>query len=184
MGKRKMLTVALVAAFALPWAGVAQAYEENMQHPRDREVTRAWTLPKQCKNPAARILYRAGFRKPGMLRGMWAITWRESRHRSLDESSPWYSGALGWAQIQTSTWSGQSWWSRSAMLSKHRQSRIIKKHFFPNKMHHWGYGYDRSSDSWYPDAGQYYAIWGSSLTYAWVIGPFNTGWSLYPKECR
>jgi hypothetical protein len=143
-----------------------------------------WTLPSKCDDKAAQILFKAGFTKPGMLRGIWAITWRESKHQSLDESSPWYSGALGWAQIQTSAWSGKSWWSRSAMLDRYQQAVIVKKHFFDEGlMHNWGYGYSHKNDSWYVDAGMYYSLWGSSLTHSWVIAPFNTGWSLFPKKC-
>jgi hypothetical protein len=143
-----------------------------------------WVLPNKCDNQAAQILFKAGFNKPGMLRGMWAITYRESKHQSLDESSRWYSGALGWAQIQTSAWSGKPWWSRSAMLDRYQQAVIVKKYFFDEGlMHNWGYGYSHKKDSWYVNAGMYYSLWGSSRTHAWVIAPFNTGWSLFPKKC-
>ena len=142
-----------------------------------------WTLPKKCDNKQAKILFDAGFNRPGMLRGAWAITWRESKHQSLTESSPWYSGALGTWQIQTSAWSGRSWWSRDNMLDKKKQSEIVRKHFLKDGMHNWGYGYSFKNDSWYENAGMYYSLWGSSLTYSWVIAPFNTGWSLFPKKC-
>lgn len=143
-----------------------------------------WKLPSRCKDKQAKILYRAGFNKPGLLRGAWAITWRESKHQALDESSPWYSGALGTWQIQTSAWAGKAWWSRSNMLDKYTQSKIVRKYFLKDGMHNWGYGYSAKRDAWYEDAGMYYRLWGSSLTYAWVIAPFNTGWSLFPKACR
>lgn len=142
-----------------------------------------WTLPSKCNNNQARILFKAGFNRPGMLRGAWAITWRESHHQALDESSPWYSGALGTWQIQTSAWSGRSWWSRSNMLDKYTQSKIVRKHFLKNGMNNWGYGYSFKNDSWYENAGMYYSLWGSSLTYAWVIKPFNEGWSMFPGKC-
>jgi hypothetical protein len=145
---------------------------------------KAWSLPEKCNDKPAKILFKAGFTKPGMLRGMWAITYRESKHQNLDESSRWYSGALGWAQIQTSAWSGKSWWSRSVMLDRYQQAVIVKKYFFDEGlMHNWGYGYSHKNDSWYVDAGMYYSLWGSGLTYSWVIAPFNTGWSLFPKKC-
>lgn len=151
---------------------------------RKASKRKAWTLPSRCDNEPAKILFRAGFKKPGMLRGMWAITWRESKHQNLDESSRWYSGALGWAQIQTSAWSNKSWWSRSAMLDRYQQSLIVKEHFLDKGlMYHWGYGYSHKKDEWYVDAGMYYSLWGSSRTYSWVIKPFNTGWSLFPKKC-
>ena len=142
-----------------------------------------WTLPERCDDKQAKILFKAGFNKPGLLRGAWAITWRESKHQSLTESSPWYSGALGTWQIQTSAWSGRSWWSRDAMLDKYQQSVIVRKHFLNDGMHNWGYGYSFKNDSWYENAGMYYSLWGSGLTYSWVIAPFNTGWSLFPKKC-
>lgn len=144
---------------------------------------RNWTFPSKCNDKQAKILFKAGFNRPGMLRGAWAITWRESKHESLDESSRYFTGALGTWQIQTSAWSGRSWWSRDNMLDKQKQSEIVRKHFLKDGMHNWGYGYSFKNDSWYEDAGMYYSLWGSGLTYAWVIQPFNTGWSLFPKKC-
>jgi hypothetical protein len=144
---------------------------------------KVWALPSKCDDKQAKILFEAGFNRPGMLRGAWAITWRESKHQALDESSRWFTGALGTWQIQTSAWSGRSWWSRDNMLDKKKQSEIVRKHFLKNGMHNWGYGYSFKNDSWYEDAGMYYSLWGSSRTYAWVIAPFNTGWSLFPKKC-
>lgn len=149
-----------------------------------RAITdRNWTLPSDCNDKQAKILFKAGFNRPGMLRGAWAITWRESKHQSLDESSRYFTGALGTWQIQTSAWSGRSWWSRSSMLDKYAQSVIVRKYFLKDGMHNWGYGYSFKNDSWYENAGMYYALWGSELTYAWVIAPFNKGWSLFPKKC-
>ena len=149
-----------------------------------RAITdRNWTLPSDCNDKQAKILFKAGFNRPGMLRGAWAITWRESKHQSLDESSRYFTGALGTWQIQTSAWSGRSWWSRSNMLDKEVQSEIVRKHFLKDGMHNWGYGYSFKNDSWYEDAGMYYSLWGSALTYSWVIAPFNTGWSLFPEKC-
>ena len=142
-----------------------------------------WTLPEKCNDKQAKILFKAGFNRPGMLRGAWAITWRESKHQALDESSRYFTGALGTWQIQTSAWSGRSWWSRDNMLDKQTQSEIVRKHFLKDGMHNWGYGYSFKNDSWYENAGMYYSLWGSSLTYAWVIAPFNTGWSLFPGKC-
>ena len=144
---------------------------------------KVWTLPSNCDDKQAKILFEAGFNRPGMLRGAWAITWRESKHESLDESSRYFTGALGTWQIQTSAWSGRSWWSRDNMLDKKKQSEIVRKHFLNDGMHNWGYGYSFKNDSWYEDAGMYYSLWGSGLTYSWVIAPFNTGWSLFPKKC-
>lgn len=143
-----------------------------------------WELPKGCEDKQAKILFKAGFDKPGLLRGAWAITYRESKHQALDESSPWFSGALGTWQIQTSAWSGRPWWSRSNMLDKYTQSKIVRKHFLKDGMHNWGYGYSEKRDTWHEDAWMYYGLWGSSLTYSWVIAPFNQGWALFPRSCR
>lgn len=150
---------------------------------RKAVTDRNWTLPSKCNDKQAKILFKAGFNRPGMLRGAWAITWRESKHQSLDESSRYFTGALGTWQIQTSAWAGKSWWSRDNMLDKTKQSEIVRKHFLKDGMHNWGYGYSFKNDSWYQDAGMYYSLWGSSLTYSWVIAPFNTGWSLFPGKC-
>lgn len=150
---------------------------------RKAVTDRNWTLPSKCNDKQAKILFKAGFNRPGMLRGAWAITWRESKHQALDENSPYFTGALGTWQIQTSAWSGRSWWSRDNMLDKNKQSEIVRKHFLKDGMHNWGYGYSFKTDSWYENAGMYYSLWGSSLTYSWVIAPFNTGWSLFPGKC-
>ena len=150
---------------------------------RKAVTDRNWTLPSKCNDKQAKILFKAGFNRPGMLRGAWAITWRESKHQALDENSPYFTGALGTWQIQTSAWSGRSWWSRDNMLDKKKQSEIVRRHFLKNGMHNWGYGYSFKSDSLYENAGMYYSLWGSSLTYSWVIAPFNTGWSLFPGKC-
>ena len=150
---------------------------------RSNNIKKEWTLPQDCKDKQAKILFKAGFNRPGMLRGAWAITWRESNHGSPDENSPYYSGALGTWQIQTSAWSGRSWWSRSNMLDKEKQSEIVRKHFLKNGMRNWGYGYSFKKDAWYENAGMYYSLWGSGLTYAWVIKPFNEGWSMFPGKC-
>ena len=129
----------------------------------------------RCKNRAAMILYKAGF--TGWSHKMaWAITYRESKHQNLDESSPWYSGALGMWQIQTSAHSGKSWWSRSAMLDPERQSRIVYKHM-TNKGRSWipwGLNPDGSLNA------SQYGGWSSWQHEAWIMAPFRTGLSLYP----
>ena len=96
---------------------------------RKAVTDRNWTLPSKCNDKQAKILFKAGFNRPGMLRGAWAITWRESKHQALDENSPYFTGALGTWQIQTSAWSGRSWWSRDNMLDKKKQSEIVRRHF-------------------------------------------------------
>jgi len=178
-----MFTPSMAYAKSAPLAesAVNPATADSLERAATKE--KEWTLPSNCDDKQAKILFEAGFNRPGMLRGAWAITWRESKHQSLDESSRYFTGALGTWQIQTSAWSGRSWWSRDNMLDKEKQSEIVRKHFLNDGMHNWGYGYSFKNDSWYEDAGMYYSLWGSGLTYAWVIQPFNTGWSLFPKKC-
>lgn len=186
------LAITFIAAPSMAYAksGSTSQAEESISVTRtaDRlerkaKVNKNWILPSSCDDSQAKILFKAGFNRPGMLRGAWAITWRESNHQSLTESSPWYSGALGTWQIQTSAWSGRSWWSRSNMLDKYTQSVIVRKHFLHGGMNNWGYGYSFKTDTWYENAGMYYSLWGSGLTYAWVIQPFNNAWNKFPKKC-
>ena len=135
-----------------------------------------------CKNEVVTMLYDAGFRKHD-LRAAWAITWRESKHQNLTESSPWYTGALGFWQIQTSAHSSKPWWSRSAMLDPERQSRIAYK-YLTNKATnwvHWGLG--EKNGKFYMDTSLY-GGWSSSQHYAWIWSPFQTGWNLYPNKCK
>ena len=145
---------------------------------------RGWRLPNKCKLEQAKMLFAAGWKTPGQLEMALGITWRESNWRNLDESSPWYTGALGVWQVQSRVWSGKSWWSRGAMLDPYRQSYIVKKHFFKGGMYHWGLGFNRATDRWYFDLGLYNAIWGESLTQAWVVQPFLRGINQIPKKCR
>jgi hypothetical protein len=186
------LAVILIVAPSMAYAKSAPLAEnannifataDSLERMSKAKKKKVWTLPRRCDNDQAKMLFEAGFKKPGMLRGAWAITWRESKHQSLDESSRYFTGALGTWQIQTSAWSGKSWWSRSNMLDKSTQSSIVREYFLKDGMYHWGYGYSFKTDSWYENAGMYYNLWGSRLTYAWVIQPFNTGWSLFPKKC-
>lgn len=131
--------------------------------------------PWKCKNKAAQILYEAGF--TGWPHKMaWAITYRESKHQNLDENSPWYTGALGMWQIQTSAHLGKSWWSRSAMLDPLTQSRIVYKHM-TNKGKSWvpwGLNPDGSLNT------TQYGGWSSWQHQNWIMAPFQTGLSLYP----
>ncbi len=130
--------------------------------------------PWKCRDKAATILYEAGFRGWAHKQA-WAITYRESKHQNLDESSPWYSGALGMWQIQTSAHSGKPWWSRAAMLDPLRQSKIVYKWTKGGKYWQpWGLTADGNLDA------TQYGSWGPYLWEAWIMAPFRTGLSLYP----
>ena len=131
--------------------------------------------PWKCGNDwAAKILHKAGFTGKAHAQA-WAITWRESKHENLSEGSPWYTGALGIWQIQTSAHAGKPWWSRSAMLDPVKQSRIV---------HKWSKG----GKYWQPwgltangtlDATQY-GGWSSWHHENWIMAPFRQGLALYP----
>ena len=137
---------------------------------------------QECKNSVVTMLYDAGFRKHD-LRAAWAVTWRESKHQNLSESSPWYSGALGFWQIQTSAHSGKHWWSRSAMLNPTQQSRIAYKYLTQKATNwvHWGLG--ERKGQFYLDT-TVYGGWSSWQHQNWIWAPFVQGWDLYPKKCK
>lgn len=136
--------------------------------------------PAKCKDNIALMLWDAGF--TGHRNAVaWAITWRESHHENLDESSPWYTGALGMWQVQTSAHSGKGWWSRSAMLNPERQSRIVYKHM-TSKGRVWTAWGLTSPDADGIDATQY-GMWSSAQQYAWIWAPYADGLNKYPKEC-
>jgi hypothetical protein len=165
-----LLTIPLAFAASLDAEAAPLPVHEPVQMASTVEAKKPWT----CKDKAARILYQAGFTGYAHKQA-WAVTWRESKHQNLDESSPWYSGALGMWQIQTSAHSGKSWWSRSAMLDPLRQSKIVYKwtkggrYWAP-----WGLTADGQLDP------SQYGSWGPSLWEAWIMAPFRTGLSLYP----
>lgn len=128
----------------------------------------------RCKDKAARILHEAGFRGNAH-RIAWAITYRESKHQNLDESSPWYSGALGMWQIQTSAHAGKPWWSRAAMLDPLRQSKIVYRWSDGGRnWQPWGLTRDGNLDT------TQYGGWSSWQHENWIMAPFRQGLALYP----
>lgn len=166
-----LLTIPLALAASLDAAEAAPVREPVQLV----QVDRAKPKPEwKCNDRAAKILYQAGF-TGWAHKQAWAITYRESKHQNLDESSPWYSGALGMWQIQTSAHSGKSWWSRAAMLDPLRQSKIVYKWTKGGKYWQpWGLTADGSLDA------TQYGSWGPALWEAWIMAPFRTGLSLYP----
>ena len=135
--------------------------------------------PTGCKDKTALMLWDAGF-TGNKNRIAWAITYRESKHQNLDESSPWYTGALGMWQIQTSAHSGKGWWSRSAMLDPERQSRIVYKHM-SNKGRYWApWGLNRDGTG--VDASQY-GGWSDWQIANWIWAGYQEGRALYPNRC-
>jgi hypothetical protein len=145
-------------------------------HPRAKKPSpkpneREW----RCNDKLAKTLHAAGF--TGYSHQMaWAITMRESKGQNLDESSPWYTGALGIWQIQTSAHSGKPWWSRGAMLDPYTQSRIVYKHM-TNKGKYWvpwGLNSDGSLNA------SQYGGWSSWQHENWIMAPFHQYMSQYP----
>lgn len=131
----------------------------------------------KCRDSLAVTLANAGFHGKA-LRQAWAIAMRESHGRNLDESSPWYSGALGIFQIQTSAWSGQSWWSRSAMLNADKQARIVYRYFYKRTgWRHWGLTKAGTLDT------TYYGGWSSWQHEAWIMQPYRKFYAQFPKKC-
>jgi hypothetical protein len=151
----------------------ANAAPQPVQNPVqiDKAKKPAW----KCNDYAAKVLHKAGF--TGFAhKQAWAITWRESKHENLSESSPWFSGALGIWQIQTSAHSGKAWWSRSAMLNPDTQSRIVYKHMTRKGTYWrpWGLTPDGQLDA------SHYSGWSSWHWENWIMAPYRTGLSLYP----
>lgn len=135
-----------------------------------------------CRNRLARTLHGAGFRGDS-LRTAWAVAMRESHGRSLDESSPWYTGALGVFQIQTSAHSSKPWWSRAAMLDPKRQARIVYRHMTDRGRNWSPWGLTRDGRL---DASQY-GGWSSWQHEAWIMAPFRKfsgEFDRLPKGCR
>jgi len=135
--------------------------------------------PAKCRDKVALMLWRAGFR--GQKNAIaWSVTHRESKHQNLDESSPWYSGALGIWQLQTSAHSGNRWWSRAAMLNPERQSRIVYLYMTKRGTYWRPWGLTRDGNGLDPS---HYSSWGPALWDAWIMQPYWHARSIYPKAC-
>ena len=135
--------------------------------------------PAKCRDEVALMLWRAGFR--GQKNAIaWSVTHRESKHQNLDESSPWYSGALGMWQIQTSAHSGNRWWSRAAMLNPERQSRIVYLHMTKRGTYWRPWGLTSNGNGLDPT---HYTSWGPALWDAWIWRPYAYARSIYPQAC-
>jgi hypothetical protein len=157
---RALIAGALAATVALS-PGVAVAAER----------------PK-CNDRMVRILEQAGF-KGWQVRHAWAITWRESKHQNLSESSRYFTGALGTWQIQTSAHRHNRWWSRAAMLNPARQSRIVYLHMTNRGTYWrpWGLTASGQLDT------THYRGWSAWQHYNWILAPYRQGLALYPKGC-
>jgi hypothetical protein len=153
----------------VPSAPVVAARADTRRPSRDRDRGLA------CHDDLARLLHRAGFRGAALRTG-WAIVMRESRGVPLDESSPWYSGALGIWQVQTSAHSGKPWWSRSVMLDPLGQSRAVYLHLSARgtDFRHWGIGAGGTVDA------TFYGGWSGDQVWRWIAEPFFRYWREWP----
>lgn len=173
----------LLALTAIDFDAPAKAEPEPPSRVAAATVVDGWStrvqqirLPRViCQDPVVRTLRSAGFRG-NSLRIAYAIVMRESKGQNLDESSPYYTGALGIWQIQTSAHSGKPWWSRAAMLDPYRQSRIVYLHM-SNRGRWWQpWGLTPQGTL---DATNYQA-WGPALWEAWIMAPFRKYYAAYP----
>ncbi len=130
----------------------------------------------ECR--VVKILQDAGF-KGHPLRIAYGIVMRESKGQNLDESSPWYTGALGMWQIQTSAHSGKSWWSRAAMLNPARQSRIVYLHM--SNKGRWWQPWGLTPNGRGVDATQY--PWSSWQITNWIWLPYERYYQSFPYRC-
>lgn len=126
------------------------------------------------------VLKAAGF-KGHPLRIAYAVVMRESKGQNLDESSRWYSGGLGWFQVQTSAHSGKWWWSRSAMLNPYQQSRIVYRHM--TNRGKWWQPWGLTPNGRGVDATQY-GGWSSWQIANWIWIPYERYYQSFPEKCR
>ena len=134
-----------------------------------------------CRERVVTVLHDAGFRGES-LEIAWAIVMRESNGRNLDESSPWFTGGLGFWQVQTSAHSDKPWHSRDAMLDPARQSRIVYRHM-TNRGTWWRPWGLTSPHADGIDATAY-GSWSSATQYALIWAPFAKYRAAFPNRCR
>jgi len=129
----------------------------------------------ECRT--VKILHNAGF-TGNKLQIAYGIVMRESKGQNLSESSPWFSGALGYWQVQTSAHSHNKWWSRAAMLNPLRQSQIVYK-YMSKKGTYWR-PWGLSGDGKSMDTTQYGA-WSGWQHYNWIWLPYIRYYNSFPK---
>lgn len=138
------------------------------------------TPPAACRDKAALMLWRAGFRGERN-RIAWAITWRESRHQNLIPGHPQYNGSdVGMWQTNRGAHGRTSWWDESAMRNPMRQSRIVYRIVSKRGTYWrpWGITSDgRGMDT------THYGMWSSWQHANWIWGPYSYARSIYPKAC-
>jgi hypothetical protein len=160
--KRAIVIIAFIAGFLFGWTVLAPAASAGTG---------------QCR--VVKVLESAGF-TGNNLRVAYGVVMRESKGQNLAEDSPWYSGALGIWQIQTSAHSGNRWWSRAAMLNPQRQSVIVYK-YMTNKGTYWR-PWGLTSDGRGLDTS-HYGSWSSWQHYNWIWAPYKRYYDGFPRKC-
>lgn len=169
-----LLTIPLAFAASLDAEAAPPPVQASVQYEGPKQSVKAKPAWK-CRDWAAKILHEAGFWGERH-RQAWAITWRESKHQNLGPDSPWFSGALGLWQVQTSAHSGKSWWSYGAMMDPLTQSKIVYKHMSDKgrNWQAWGLTSDGQLDT------TQYGGWSSWQHLNWILYPYQKGYALYP----
>ena len=174
-----VLAVSLMLAPAAQAQAVAEArvLAAAKAKAQERKAVRA---VRRCQSPLVRDIFNAGFRGE-QVRIAYAIVMRESHGRSLNESSRWYTGALGAWQIQTSAHSRKSWWSRSAMLHRPTQTRLVYLHLSERGRNWSHWGINRSGTGM---DTRYYSRWSTWQKQNWIWAPYVRHRNSYPASCR
>jgi hypothetical protein len=131
----------------------------------------------ECR--VVKVLKSAGF-KGHSLRVAYGIVMRESKGQNLAEDSPYFSGALGYWQVQTSAHSHNRWWSRAAMLNPLKQSRIVYRYMSKRGTYWRPWGLTPSGRG--VDATQY-AGWSSWQIANWIWIPYERYYQSFPQRC-
>lgn len=126
-----------------------------------------------------KVLKSAGF-KGHSLRVAYGIVMRESKGQNLAEDSPYFSGALGYWQIQTSAHSHNRWWSRAAMLNPQRQSRIV--YLYMSRRGTWWQPWGLTANGRGVDATQY-GNWSNWQIANWIWIPYERYYQAFPRRC-
>ena len=172
MSKRKLLAAVLVAAFVLPWAGVAQAYEEQFEvHPRSAIVERGKPV---CKDRLALWLKQAGFRGKN-LKVAWAVAMRESNGQPGESTWP----DLGLFQLNSPSWQGSKYWPAN-VYDPIQNARAVKRMVKDMNWQPWGMRVSKGRVSYDYSS---YGGWSQWQRYNWIVAPYERYAAQFPRRC-
>lgn len=160
--KKRIVVVSFILGFMFGWFVIAPS---------------ATAQAGQCR--VVKVLEKAGF-TGNKLRIAYGIVMRESKGQNLAEDSPYFTGALGIWQIQTSAHSHNRWWSRAAMLNPYRQSRIVYL-YMSDKGTYWR-PWGLTSDGLGLDT-THYGSWSSWQHQNWIWIPYKRYYDDFPFRC-